>query len=145
MGTSQAGFQGPSSTATVGLDSSFQGAPKPPVLQPVPVYSSVGSADQHREPISRSVTGSTTGPVSHPQSFQHTFANQVASSITTVFQTLQPPYQTTQPTQIAFSKHPTFVLSASPTAAPSTQASSWDTAPPQTGDQGTGFRSGNFI
>ena len=28
------------------------------------------------------------------------------------------------------------VLSADPTAAPSTQASSWDTAPPQTGDQG---------
>ena len=35
----------PSSTTVVGLDSSLQGAEKPPVLQPAPVYSSNSLAD----------------------------------------------------------------------------------------------------
>ena len=68
------------------------------------------------------------------QSFQPTFTHQVASSTTPVFQTPQPPCQTTQPTQTVYSKHPTLVLSGWPATTPSTQASSWDTAPPQTGD-----------
>ena len=81
------GFQDPSLTVSVVLDSTFQRAQKPSVLQPVPVYDSASLADQHQEPIFNSVIDSATGSVSHQQSFQHTFAHQVASSTAPVFQT----------------------------------------------------------
>ena len=48
-----------------------------------------------------------------------------------VFQTLQLPHLTTE---TASSKHASLVLSAGPSVAPAKQASSWDTAPPRTGD-----------
>ena len=115
-GTSLAGLLDPSPTASVGLDS-FQGAQKPPILQPVLVYSSAGLANQ---------------PHPVPQPVRLFLTHQVASSIVLVFQTPQHLHQITQTTS---SKHLTLVLSAGPTVS-STQASSWDTTPPHTGDQG---------
>ena len=65
--TSLVGLLDPSSTTSVGLDSSFQGAQKPPILQPVLVYSSASLADQHQEPIFNSGSASAISPVSCPQ------------------------------------------------------------------------------
>ena len=124
-GSLLAGLQNPSSTTSVGLDSSFQGAKK------------ASLADQHQEPIFSSRTASATSSVSRlhpiPQPVPSVITHQVASSTTLEYKTPKPPYQTTQSTS---SKHPTLVLSAGPNAVPSIQASSWYFAPPQVGNQG---------
>ena len=59
---------------------------------------------------------------------------QVASSVASPTQTLQHPWHFSQAVP---AKYPTLVLSTGPTSAPPvSRTTSWDTAPPDSGDQG---------
>ena len=102
---------------------------------------STSPADHQQEPVFLAAVGCSTGPVGHHKPLQHTLVPwpatnqpQVPSSAMSSTQIQKPPQQAVQ---VGPPKHPTLVFSTGPTTTPLlSRASSWDTAPQASGDQG---------
>ena len=98
------------------------------------LVSSARVADQPQEPfvVSQAPVGSATGPVSHQQPSDQTFLPGLVSSQPQVASPAASTTQSQQPSQ-----QPSQVFSTDPSLAqPLSRASSWDTTPQATGDQG---------